>query len=126
MVDTVNLDPSRKKATPKDEAVLNKVEAALGEGETKKESRATLLLRLSSAKGDVSGFTTAMLMRKDMKVDRNSLENQSVVFFEIKPGVWTVFQVVYTSKEKKVSVSTVPVYSCRKLLERGNLQEDVK
>ncbi len=86
MVDTVNLDPSRKKATSKDEAVLNRVEAALGEVETKRESRATLLQRLSGAKGDVSGFTTAMLMRKDMKVNGNSLENQSVVFFERKFG----------------------------------------
>ncbi len=64
--------------------MLNKVEAALGKEETKRESRAMLLLRLSGAKGDVSGFTTAMLMRKDMKVNRNSLENQSVVFFEKK------------------------------------------
>ena len=83
VVDTVNLDPSRKKATPKDEAMLNKVEAALGEGETKRESRATLLLRLSGAKGDVSGFSTAMLMRKDMKVNRFPSIIEILFFFSL-------------------------------------------
>ncbi len=68
VVDTVNLDPARMKTTPKDVSILERVEGLLRTEGPLPETREVLLRRLSHAKGDVSSFSTDMLIRKDVKV----------------------------------------------------------
>ena len=68
ILDTKNICPQTKKATAKDVQILDMVEDKLKKQGNLNEGRRHLLNRLLTAKGDVSGFSISMLIRKDMKV----------------------------------------------------------
>lgn len=64
ITDTVNLSPLAKKATPKDERILNALEKKLGSV----KARENELDDITAAKCRIDGFSVEQLMRKDLKV----------------------------------------------------------
>ena len=67
LVDTINLCPNAKKATPTDISILEEIETITKDNA---ELRQEKFEELDKAKRSIEGFSAVQLMRKDLKVSK--------------------------------------------------------
>ena len=94
LIDTVNLDPERKKVTPADVRILETAENLLSTNPNPEmKSRLEVFREISQVKFNVEHFSLNQLLRKDKKI-------------------------VTDGKSVKISISSIPKYSCSELFLR--------
>eukprot|EP00095_Tigriopus_kingsejongensis_P008267 maker-scaffold240_size241964-snap-gene-1.20 protein:Tk08267 transcript:maker-scaffold240_size241964-snap-gene-1.20-mRNA-1 annotation:"hypothetical protein BRAFLDRAFT_239767" len=103
ITDTANLSPAKKKATPLDIDILERIENILAESACSMWNRKDIYEEILKFKSDTSNFTCNQLLRKDLKI------------------------VYFKSPQIQVSMSSLPgAMSCSKLMKMANFRQELE